>query len=965
MKLLFFLFTFCIFGASVNADTLQPKNSIDHIRELVNLKKYELALEALEPLIEQKAPDAINLLGLMYDYGFGVPLDDERSFKLYSEAAALGSIAAKYNKAAMLEYGEGTSVNEQLAFQLYRETSDAGYAPGTYAVADAYYYGVGTDSNYEKAEVYYQKAVDEGVKVALIDLANLYHDWGMNSDAEKFISQALIQPDKTSFENFIEDPNDLYFNSLKRVMAIIYSSQDRMNEAIAILRELVQEDEVLFGELSEDLANDLQNLAIAECATGRAASGLLNLTRSIKIYDQIFDMKGWHHANALGNFGYCYSTNHQIDKAIEYTKSAIDAFEACCEESQIRRALYIGNLAEYYQDRDDFKNAASYFEDAYRIKIDLLGEDHTELVDLGINFALFEIANKNFAAALELASAHFPIFVEQYGLHSFTSEKNVRGVYSDEDVALVYFLARFLTATMPEHYSDAFHALQFSKAYTLGNELSIAAMLGAAANPLLASQLIQTKELNTNIAILSNNVAASLRDNEPQSVSNNRVKRLENLIQSKVKLETKLQSSFPRYSELVNPQPLSLSDTQDLLGLNEGLFTFVSDEETEATYAFMVTKDDARAYKVDLSETQIAEIVSTLRAGIDLSNSFGFGNLPNFDMDLSHDLYSKLFGPVEDILEGVKHLLVVPTGPLESLPLNLLVTEKPKMDPTASVFENYQAAAWLPKTYSLTRLPSVSSLRALRVFASEGQSQDPFIGFGDPVLDGPAGDLRGLTIEDVYQGGEANIAAVRNLPELPETSEELKRIAAYLGAPEDRVYLRERASEAVLKNTDLTNSRVVAFATHGLVGGEISGLAEPALVLSPPSEATNEDDGLLKASEVAQLKMNADMVLLSACNTASGDELGAEGLSGLARAFIYAGARSLLVSHWSVESTSAAELTTGMFDAINQDQELGRSEALQRSMIELMTNEDRPYYSHPAFWAPFSLIGDGQTAQLN
>ena len=118
MKLLFFLFTFCIFGASVNADTLQHKNSIDHTRELVNLKKYELALEALEPLIEQKVPDAINLLGLMYDYGFGVPLDDERSFKLYSEAAALGSIAAKYNKAAMLEYGEGTSVNEQLAFQL-------------------------------------------------------------------------------------------------------------------------------------------------------------------------------------------------------------------------------------------------------------------------------------------------------------------------------------------------------------------------------------------------------------------------------------------------------------------------------------------------------------------------------------------------------------------------------------------------------------------------------------------------------------------------------------------------------------------------------------------------------------------------------------------------------------------------------------------------------------------------------
>ena len=145
------------------------------------------------------------------------------------------------------------------------------------------------------------------------------------------------------------------------------------------------------------------------------------------------------------------------------------------------------------------------------------------------------------------------------------------------------------------------------------------------------------------------------------------------------------------------------------------------------------------------------------------------------------------------------------------------------------------------------------------------------------------------------------------------------------------------------------------------MGGEISGLAEPALVMTPPDEATDEDDGLLKASEVAQLKMNADIILLSACNTASGDKLGAEGLSGLSRAFIYAGARSLLVSHWSVESTSAAELTTGMFDAISSDAKVGRSQALQSSMVDLMSDPDRPYYSHPAFWAPFSLIGDGQT----
>ena len=289
------------------------------------------------------------------------------------------------------------------------------------------------------------------------------------------------------------------------------------------------------------------------------------------------------------------------------------------------------------------------------------------------------------------------------------------------------------------------------------------------------------------------------------------------------------------------------------------------------------------------------------------------------------------------------------------------MTEPPSAE--GSDFDRYQAAAWLPKRFSVTRLPSVSSLRALRVFATNTQATEPFKGFGDPVLDGAPGEVRGLKIVDVYEGVQANTDKVRSLPELPETSDELRLIAKYLNSSEDNLYLRERATETELKSADLSNSRVLGFATHGLVGGELNGLAEPALVLTPPAAGSELDDGLLKASEVAQLKLNADMVLLSACNTASGENLGAEGLSGLARAFIYAGARSLLVSHWSVDSGSAAELTTGLFEALDTNPEMGRAEALQSSMMSLASDSENPHYSHPAFWAPFSLIGEG--AALN
>ena len=156
----------------------------------------------------------------------------------------------------------------------------------------------------------------------------------------------------------------------------------------------------------------------------------------------------------------------------------------------------------------------------------------------------------------------------------------------------------------------------------------------------------------------------------------------------------------------------------------------------------------------------------------------------------------------------------------------------------------------------------------------------------------------------------------------------------------------------------LDDYRIVHFATHGLVAGEIKGLAEPALVLSLPATATEADDGLLTASEVAGLKLNADWVVLSACNTAAGEKPGAEALSGLARAFFYAGTRALLVSHWPVVSEAAVKLTTGVFAALKSNPTIGRAEALRRSMLALIDG-DAPHERHPAYWAPFIVVGEG------
>src|SRR5262249_51187144 len=181
----------------------------------------------------------------------------------------------------------------------------------------------------------------------------------------------------------------------------------------------------------------------------------------------------------------------------------------------------------------------------------------------------------------------------------------------------------------------------------------------------------------------------------------------------------------------------------------------------------------------------------------------------------------------------------------------------------------------------------------------------------------------------------------------------LQAQAGSLQAPSDAVRLGAQATETAVKTADLSGVRVLSFATHGLIAGELSGLAEPALVLTPPAAPSEADDGLLTASEIAALRLNADWVVLSACNTAAGSGAGAEALSGLARAFFYAGARAILVSHWAVDSKAATALSTRTMATLAAAPALGRAEALRRAMLELI-DAGNP----PLFWAPFMVVGE-------
>ena len=205
----------------------------------------------------------------------------------------------------------------------------------------------------------------------------------------------------------------------------------------------------------------------------------------------------------------------------------------------------------------------------------------------------------------------------------------------------------------------------------------------------------------------------------------------------------------------------------------------------------------------------------------------------------------------------------------------------------------------------------------------------------------------------------ADIAQLRQLCPLPGTAAELEGMRTALAAPATALFTRTASTEPQVRTMDLSHARILAFATHGLVAGEMRGAAEPGLVLTPPATASADNDGYLAASEISALRLDADWVILSACNTAAGDgSAGAPALSGLARAFFYAGAQNVLASHWKVVDDAGPRLTVSTIALQRARPGIGRAAALQQAMREVRRDSVHPYWSHPAVWAPFVLVGD-------
>lgn len=398
-----------------------------------------------------------------------------------------------------------------------------------------------------------------------------------------------------------------------------------------------------------------------------------------------------------------------------------------------------------------------------------------------------------------------------------------------------------------------------------------------------------------------------------------------------------LRRADPRYASVKAPPPLGFARVAaELPDKETALVEFVLGEERSFAWVLQA----GRLASVSLPPREELEpLVTAFRAASSAKvNSSTAAQAIAKLKTQSQPLYEKLIQPLEPHLTAARKLIIVPDGVLAYLPFETLADNVKRGAPV-----------FLLERFAISYAPSASALAALRTLKTNAAAATGFIAFGDPVY--------AKTETEIVPTMQSNERGF-DFRQLPYTRNEVNEIAALFPANERRILLGSEANEGSVKAAPLSQFRYVHFATHALVDEEYP--ARSAIVLSAPTgdQGDNkQEDGALQMAEVMRLKLNADLVTLSACRTGLGRMLYGEGIIGLTRAFLYAGAESVVVSLWNVNDIATASLMKAFYKNLKQG--MNKDDALRQAKLELLRGQ-QPAWRHPYYWAPFVLVGAAQ-----
>lgn len=432
--------------------------------------------------------------------------------------------------------------------------------------------------------------------------------------------------------------------------------------------------------------------------------------------------------------------------------------------------------------------------------------------------------------------------------------------------------------------------------------------------------------------------------------------RLERLRESWKTLQREAAQQSPRYEQIVFPRPVTVEELQSTLEVDTILLEYSTGPERSTLWA--ISKDSIHAYTLPDQEGVpiLEQYLKTLREPL-----MGADEMSKH-MVLGQQLYQGLIEPAEEQIRGKKHLIIAPDGPLYYLPFEALIL--PGSQESARAPAMLADVPYLVKQFRVTYVPSASVLVMQRMErGSRAQkARLPLVAFGDPVY------------HEVALAGGADIPPGRVAPlglrgasfrRLEFSSDEVRRIARIWNIPLDapHINLREMATVDRVRELNLSQYRMLHFATHAVLGDEIRWATQPALVLSQQGRQ-GKTHGLLQFSDILDLQLNAELVVLSACETGLGRLRDGEGIVGLSRAFFYAGASAVVVSLWRVEDQSTSLLMEHFYRHMKQG--LSKANALRQAKldilgvtIDLKVAGTRQSLASPFYWAPFILVGNG------
>ncbi len=704
-------------------------------------------------------------------------------------------------------------------------------------------------------------------------------------------------------------------------MGIIYKNIGNHDKALDYLTQALEIDR----DLGEDayIAIDLNDIGTIYRNMGLSSGNQEHFQKALEYFSEglslsrkISEVKN--EIFVLNNIGSVYSDLGRHYDALKYFREGLDKARAAEEKEAV--SMMLNNMGIVHSNQGNYEESTLYFQQAIDHALEIRGgrilwEAYLELAHVYHKQGKLQEALKYYQLSISsIEDVRSRIKLEELKASFLGTDKRMEAYYS-----LIDLLIKLHHQSGNQSYAEeAFNYLERGKARAFLDRLEISQVnISQYINFKLQNQ---EREIMKDISTIYNRLLDSGLTDEESTRIQEQLREKEHELEA---LKREIRTKSPAYGQLKYPEIITLKEARRLLSPGEAFFEYCLSHDS--SHLFVVSRDHLSVHTLPPRD-KIQEIVKEyLKSLTDRTNHSFHGGFT---------LYQNLIKPGLD--KNIDTIIIVPDDILNYLPFEALLQDN-------------DALHWLIEDYKIAYSPSISSLREIikrRNQNGHRYSKD-WLAFGDPDFARLEDKDNG---HDVFQNFTSSNAF--NFFRLKYSGDEINQIRSLFPAARVTAFTREEASEERLKNHDLENYKIIHFATHSLIDDQRP--IRSSVVLSLNS---GEEDGFLQAREIYNLKMHADLVVLSACQTALGRYIRGEGIDGLNRAFFYAGASSLLMSLWAVNDQATYQLMERFYTHL-RDSDSVRS-ALRKTKLELIQSEA---LSHPYYWAGF--VASGKTDQV-